>query len=475
MSLLANLGLSLSNPLPPRRWLWLVLLVILLALAGSITVSFFVDNRPKDLFGFDFWLFALTLGIAPWGLAYSIRSLTYGLAVRQKNETYLAQIKTSSNIDTQQTYLKWGYPKKPKIWVWFFLLFLFLGVDIALTLLKFAQTPMQADNSLLFWGWALVPGFCFWGVFLSLRIGWYGVWQLHAAMSQKVIEDDSLYRKKMQAEKAYLMKSVLLGPACNHKQEYKKLFTGKEEIPTPMTNNVLHLSDVISEGLTSRTYLVAEYLAKQITPWFLDDQVNPVLWIWSGSMEGWSSFSAILKIEGCLCPETPHKIGGIEVLNWAIDRLYDEREPQQLIICAGLEIPEDLDTFESQAVNGIRSESAFALLLEKSQGLVTIGRVSEANDVDGLKRIKTDARLAAEVVLPFLSITKDQLDYAVEANWMSLNKGLDVYWPDTGSAATWISLLMACNWVNEEHKPTAWIALQSNQQWAGLVSPVNGV
>lgn len=455
---------------PPRRWVWGLLLLLFLLVNFCVNLSAFAEDAPKEIDTGPFWTWAFIPGVSAWLMTLAVRIAFYAFALERDNQRHYAPVATNT-----PRYISWKPPSPLKWWVWMILFFVFIGVDVLVTLLNFAQAPQNAITSGEFWGWALFPGICSWLLALSLRMGWYALWQMHSAVNDQLNEQDWQYRNSMRREQAHLIQRVLLGPACTDDKQRAQLLTALMPCASP-ESGVLAINDdaLLNQQQADRARCIARLLAQKMARWPLAQHIEPDLWVWSGSTAAWSSFSTALRVYGYLPPIKPHRMGSIEALDWMIDRLYDEHAPQQFILYAGLEVPTaavEIEAVEAEA-EVLRSEVAFVLLLGQGDGQVKIGRAQTVSTAADLSTVKTDAALGDEVVMPFLSIPVDKPDYAANANWTSINQALTAYWHDMGSAAPWVSLLMTCDWVEQEQKQAGWIAPVSTQNWAGLVFPI---
>lgn len=449
MSLWDDIGMDR----PPQRWVWAALFLLFLLIDFSLTLSTFADNYPKELFTFSFWSWALPPAFSVWCFALGVRIAWYAL-------------KQPEPPRSAEGYVSWEEPSPPTGWVWAIVFVVFLVTNIALTLLNFAQAPQQAISSAEFWGWALVPGISSWLIVFGLRLAWYALWSMHAAVNEERNEADRVYGRQMRREQAHVLHRVLLGPPCITSAERLQLLNQATPPLAPIADvGVLKIMGIAPKQSADRCIAIAQRIANQVATG-LSSQRVPKVWVWSGSMTTWTAFALTLKEHGYRCPKQPHQLGGIEAVDWIIDRLHDENDPQSFILCAGLTVP------ETGTDTPLRSEVGFALLFGQHDGHVTIGRPKAANTADGLITIKTNAALNDDII-PFLSLLADKPNEVAKANWTPIDQSFTAYWHDTANTAPWVSLLMTCDWVQQQNKLAGWIAPTATDRWAGLVFPAN--
>jgi hypothetical protein len=362
-------------------------------------------------------------------------------------------------------YVFWAAPLPPRRWPWVFLLIILLLANLAAALWYFAMSPKLAFVSTTFWIGAFLPAFCLWLLMVGFRLGWYALWQVHAVVNNQRNEADRAYWELMRCEQANLLGSVLVGPACSDAIQRMELLDGLRNIPLA-DSNILRISGLVEKEVgNSRLTILARYLADQVVLLWHSEVGQPDWIVWDGPDEGWVYFCAHLRAHGIFCPDEPTRKGGIEQIDWLIDRLHDETYPASLVLCAGMVCPE-----VDPAAKLIYSEVVFALMLGRKDNGIAICRPQLVHAGSDLIRAQQNAGLDAPPE-NYLQLASSLLPVAGDAAWVKQDLVLTPYWACVGDIEPWVTLLTVCDLVGRLQQPTGWLSAKQGTPWCGVVLP----
>ncbi|WP_287880794.1 hypothetical protein [Aquitalea sp.] len=356
----------------------------------------------------------------------------------------------------------------PRIWPCLLLSVLLVAGDALLTLWWFSQgTPSTAQRE-QFWWYALLPGCLLAGIAVSLRLAWYALWQLYAAVQQHTQAEHHTWWLRCRQESASVRDSMLWGPACGDTHSRDRLARGLHAAPPQAKEGVLRIVDVLSVSPASwndRQNTILATLAKALATWLHGNPIQACGFAWCGSAEAWSGLRVQMQQHGLNLPPHPQLEGGVAMLEYIIDRLHDETRPVEAIICLGLHCP------ASDASRSVpAAEAAFAIMLSRHGGAFRLHRPVPLSDRQHVQRTQDNAALD-EAPAGYLSASGQANTLLEDAGWPLLEQAQQAYWGELGPLQAWVTLLCAMDQANLNERATGWLAKDNEQDWLGIVTP----
>jgi hypothetical protein len=356
----------------------------------------------------------------------------------------------------------------PRIWPCLLLSVLLVAGDALLTLWWFSQgTPSTAQRE-QFWWYALLPGCLLAGIAVSLRLAWYALWQLYAAVQQHTQAEHHTWWLRCRQESASVRDSMLWGPACGDTHSRDRLARGLHAAPPQAKEGVLRIVDVLSVSPASwndRQNTILATLAKALATWLHGNPIQACGFAWCGSAEAWSGLRVQMQQHGLNLPPHPQLEGGVAMLEYIIDRLHDETRPVEAIICLGLHCP------ASDASRSVpAAEAAFAIMLSRHGGAFRLHRLVPLSDRQHVQRTQDNAALD-EAPAGYLSASGQANTLLEDAGWPLLEQAQQAYWGELGPLQAWVTLLCAMDQANLNERATGWLAKDNEQDWLGIVTP----
>ncbi len=356
----------------------------------------------------------------------------------------------------------------PRIWPCLLLSVVLVAGDALLTLWWFSQgTPSTAQRE-QFWWYALLPGCLLAGIAVSLRLAWYALWQLYAAVQQHTQAEHHTWWLRCRQESASVRESMLWGPACGDTHSRDRLARGLHAAPPQAKEGVLRIVDVLSVSPASwndRQNTILATLAKALATWLHGNPIQACGFAWCGSAEAWSGLRVQMQQHGLNLPPHPQLEGGVAMLEYIIDRLHDETRPVEAIICLGLHCP------ASDASRSVpAAEAAFAIMLSRHGGAFRLHRPVPLSDRQHVQRTQDNAALD-EAPAGYLSASGQANALLEDAGWPLLEQAQQAYWGELGPLQAWVTLLCAMDQANLNERATGWLAKDNEQDWLGIVTP----
>lgn len=356
----------------------------------------------------------------------------------------------------------------PRIWPCLLLSVLLVAGDALLTLWWFSQGTASAAQREQFWWYALLPGSLLAGIVISLRLAWYALWQLFAAVQQHTQADHHAWWQKCRQESASVRESMLWGPACSDMLSRDKLARGLHLAPLQPKEGVLRMAEVLTLSDASwqlRQQAILAMLAKTLATWLHGKHIQACGFAWCGSAEAWADLRVQMQQHGLTLPPQPQLEGGVAMLEYIIDRLHDETRPVETIICLGLHCP------TSDASRSLpAAEAAFAIMLGRDGGAFKLHRPVPLSDSQHVQRTQENAALD-EAPAAYLSASDQAHPWLEEAGWPLQEQAQQTYWGELGPLQAWITLLCAMDQATIHERATGWLAKDNQQDWLGIVTP----
>lgn len=356
----------------------------------------------------------------------------------------------------------------PRIWPYLLLSVLLVAGDALLTLWWFSQGTPSAAQRELFWWYALLPGCLLAGIAVSLRLAWYALWQLYAAVQQHTQANHHAWWLRCRQESASVWDSMLWGPACSDTRSRDKLARGLHAAPPQAKEGVLRMADVLTLSDASwqqRQEAILAKLAKTLATWLPGSRMQACGFAWCGSAAAWSGLRVQMQQYGLHLPPHPQLEGGVAMLEYIIDRLHDETRPVATIICLGLHCP------ASDASRSVpAAEVAFAIMLGRDGGAFRLHRPVPLSDRQHVQRTQDNAALD-EAPAAYLSASDQANALLEQAGWPLQEQAQQTYWGELGPLQGWITLLCAMDQATINERATGWLAKDSQQDWLGIITP----
>lgn len=275
-------------------------------------------------------------------------------------------------------------------------------------------------------------------------------------------------------QKAALVETVLLGPACQTQEHRQNLFNPDQSPPTPQETpegRVLRLLQVHGGDLVERERQLGVLLALQ---WH-EQQTEPIVLrpvhcYWQGSLESWEAFveqvaKSCPKIE---LPERPEPWQGIRSLDLIIDQLQGAPSDTR-ILCGGCQSsPPQKD---SRLPAG---EAALLWLLGPEQG-TSVLRGEWFTDAESLVKVAERALQQSELHKPArvcVSFSQPEVADLPAIGWNTRKNVQDLNFGALANLQAMVAQTLAA-WYAEQHgEPCAWLACDPHYTLAlGIVKP----
>lgn len=261
-------------------------------------------------------------------------------------------------------YRTWDEPATPKYWRWLIFIFLCVITNFLLMLLMLSSPSNLKISDHSFWVKAILPGFLA-GLFISSgRITLYALKQVYWAVNIFCNNEDLHTREKMACEAAGIYRHCLIGPSGM--KNIDRLAVQAGTIAKPQGNqgvlrNMLNKSEIPAQDIFQRQQILSEELASKLLTWPENEYLSDIL-VWIGHEGAWEQFKTTCHSAGIMLPkQVITNNHNPEIMDWIIDRLYDEKYPCKKVLCIGMHCPEHSPLSESDVTP--KAEWAFCLLL----------------------------------------------------------------------------------------------------------------
>lgn len=372
-------------------------------------------------------------------------------------------------INDERPLQQFRYPAMPRWWVWPGLLVLCLAINLAWSLLHYANATDRNVSSWTFWTHALGYGFMAGCTLIASVLAGFSLMTIRVTKQNRILALRHDWQQRRMQEGAAVCHSVLLGPACLSRADRQQLVQDAPTHPHPTEMlgewRLPDLAAPDSEMSTREAQLAASLANRLVSSW--PSPATPQAVAWAGSSTAWHAFSATLQQQGIACPAIAHPLPDIEALDFWIDQLHDEAAPLALIMLAGIHIP---PTAEDGTTAMCPCEAGFAVCLQATAAASTmLHRPVQTHGSADLRRAQRNAR--QEKAPAFIQLYPQHLAYAAEAEWAATPLQLQAYWGDVGPLVPWILLLSALDRAEQSGQPLGWHIQQEDQAWAGVVLP----
>ncbi|WP_457970489.1 hypothetical protein M1D68_12015 [Pseudomonas sp. R4-84] len=275
-------------------------------------------------------------------------------------------------------------------------------------------------------------------------------------------------------QKAALVDTVLLGPACLTQEHRQNLLNPDQPAPIPQETPeglALRLLQVFGDDLTERERQLAVLLALQ----WCEQQTEPIVLqpvrcYWQGSVDSWAAFVEQMA-ESCPqveLPERPEPWQGIRSLDSIIDQLQSAPSDAR-ILCGGCQSSSPQKDSRLPA-----GEAALLWLLGPEQGIGLL-RGEWSTDQESVVKVAERAVQQSELQAPAkvcVSFFQPDIVDLSAIGWNTKQNVQDHNFGTLANLEAMVAQTLAA-WHAEQHgEPCAWLACDSHYTLAlGIVKP----